>query len=84
MSYYICSCGILYGESKDTFIQQCKLKGHTLFEVNAELYALVYSMQECIIHFKETIHKRNKSINQLKKIIAEYKALKIVNIRAHK
>lgn len=73
MTFYICSCGTLFGEQKEAFNQYCKLKGHTLFEVNAELYRLVYSIQENNLCLKETVRKRNRNISVLKERISELK-----------
>lgn len=66
MMFYICSCGILFGERKEIFDQFCKLKGHTLFEVDAGLYAVIYAIFERNVKLKESVHKRNKDIARLK------------------
>jgi len=66
MTFYICSCGLLYRESKEDFNQYCKLKGHTLFEVSAELYRLFYDLKDDNLRLKETICKRNRDIAKLK------------------
>lgn len=66
MKFYICSCGLLLGERRDAFDQFCKLKGHNLFEVDAELYAVVYSFRERNIKLKETVRKRNRDIARLR------------------
>lgn len=71
MIFYICSCGTLFGEHKDTFDQYCKLKGHILFEVSAGLYQLIYEVHNERISLKETVHKRNRNITVLKKRIKE-------------
>ena len=67
MRFYLCSCGLLFGERKDAFDQFCKLKGHALFEVDAELYAVVYAFKERNILLRETVCKRNRDIARLRK-----------------
>jgi len=66
MTFYVCSCGLLFGEKPEAFDQFCKLKGHSLIEVNVELYAIMYAMYERTIKLKETVHKRNCDIARLR------------------
>lgn len=66
MTFYICSCGLLFGERKEAFDRFCKLKGHTLFGITAELYAVVYALQERNYKLKETVRKRNRDVARLK------------------
>jgi len=74
MTFYVCSCGVLFGERREAFDQCCKLKGHTLFEVSAGLYRLVYEIQESHAVLKETVRKRNRSVAILRKRIDELEA----------
>jgi len=73
MAFYICSCGLLFGENKLIFNQYCKLKGHTLFEVSAELYHLIYNLQDDNLKLKEKISKRNRDIVRLKTKLKKFR-----------
>jgi hypothetical protein len=66
MAFYVCSCGLLFGERIEVFDQYCKIKGHTLFEVSAELYRVIYGLNEANITLKDIVHKRNRNITVLK------------------
>ncbi len=71
MSFYICSCGILFGECKDNFNECCRIKGHTLFCVDDGVYRLIYDLHEINSKLRQTIKKRNKNISFLKEKISE-------------
>lgn len=66
MSRYICSCRTLYADSKNAFEKECKVKGHTLFEVDDEIYAFIYDLKEENSILKKRINKRNKNISYSK------------------
>lgn len=62
MSRYVCSCRTLYADSKNAFEIECKRRGHTLFEVDDEIYSFIYDLQEENSVLKNRINKRNKRI----------------------
>ena len=66
MIFYVCSCGLLFGERIEVFDQYCKIKGHTLFEVSAELYRVIYELNKENASLKDIVHKRNRNITVLK------------------
>ena len=80
MTFYICSCGLLFGERKETFDQFCKLKGHSLFEVSVELYSVVYAVQERNVKLKETVRKRNRDIARLKEKLKKISELGMAKV----
>lgn len=71
MSRYICSCRTLYADSKNAFEIECKVKGHTLLEVDDEIYAFIYDLKEENSILKNRINKRNKRIVNLKNKISK-------------
>lgn len=77
---YICSCGALFGEQKDVFDRFCKAKGHTLYNVDENLYRLIYEIQESHARLKDIIRKRNRNIavlkNRIQTLTIELKAFK--------
>jgi hypothetical protein len=71
MSKYICSCRALYADCKNAFDIECKAKGHTLFEIDDEIYAFIYDLKEENSILKQRINKRNKSISNFKNKISK-------------
>ena len=66
MTFYVCSCGLLFGEHKEPFEKHCEPKGHTLFCIEAGLYRLIYDFQKDNSKLRETLEKRNRNIAVLK------------------
>lgn len=71
MSKYICSCRALYADCKNAFEIECKVRGHTLFEISDEIYSIIYDLKEENSILRLRINKRNKRIVSFKNKISK-------------